>query len=105
MPASTVTFLFTRQLSCAYHSAIMNRPCADGWPFDSVYCGTVPRSALANPAFVVSGFAPSLLKLKLPLKLDVRAAGRVVCSTNNPVFIVCAPFSLVRLPDTLNRVL
>src|SRR5215207_6328902 len=100
-----VKFRFTRQLSCPYHSVSRNRPCAEGWPLDSVYWDTMPRSALANPTFVLFGFAASLLKLKLPLKLDERAAGLVVCSTNTPAFRLCAPFIFVRFPEMLNSVL
>ena len=105
MPASSVRFRFTRQLSCTYHSVIRNWPCADGCPSDSVYSVMAPSNAFAKPTFVLRGFEPSALKLKFPLKLDVRAAGRVVCSTKSPAFIVCAPFSFVMLPETLNKVL
>ena len=53
----------------------------------------------------VAGFEASVLKLKLPLKLDVRAAGRVVCSTKRPIFMLCVPLTFVMLPEKLNSVL
>ena len=83
----------------------MNWPCADGWPFDSWYCVTAPSSPLANPTFVLSGFEPSVLKLSDPLYEEARCAGRVVCSTKSPVLRLCAPFTLVRLPEMLKSVL
>src|SRR4051794_18776683 len=83
----------------------MNSPCALGCPFDSWYCVTAPSRPLAKPRFVLSGFEPSVLKLSDPLNVDARCAGRVVCSTKTPVFRLWAPFTLVRLPDTLNSVL
>ena len=70
-----------------------------------MYSVTDPVSAFANPTLVLLGLPPSLLKLRFPLKLDDRAAGRVVCSTNTPVFRLCAPFSFVTLPETFQSVL
>src|SRR5688572_2802193 len=83
----------------------MNWPCADGWPSDSWYCVIAPRSPFANPMFVLSGFEPSVLKLIVPLYEEARCAGRVVCSTKRPVLMLCAPFTFVRLPETLKSVL
>src|SRR3990170_3744855 len=100
-----VTLRFTRQLSCTYHSALTNCPCADGCPFASWYCEIAPSSALANPTFVFKGFEPSALKLSDPLKVADRWAGRVVCSTKIPAFMLCVPFTFVMLLDTLNSLL
>src|SRR4051812_21656304 len=105
MPASTVNFRVTRQLSCAKNSVFTNSPCAEGWAFDSWYWVTAPSSALAYPIFVFSGFEPSVLKLKVPLNEEDRWAGRVVRSTKIPVFRLCAPFNLVTLPLIVNGAL
>ncbi len=83
----------------------MNWPCADGWPFDSWYCVTAPSSPFANPMLVLSGLDPSVLKLSVPLNVDARCAGRVVCSTKMPVLMLCVPFTFVTLPEMLKSVL
>src|SRR5690242_7281674 len=98
MPASTVNLGVTRQLSCAKNSVFMNKPCAEGWAFDSWYRVTCPSSAFAYPIFVFPGLEPSVSKVKLPLNEEDRCAGRVVRSMKRPVFMLWAPFSFVRLP-------
>ena len=45
------------------------------------------------------------VEASVPLNAEERCAGRVVCSTKIPVFRLCAPFTLVRLPrDVEERV-
>ena len=63
------------------------------------------RQPVGEPDVRVQWVRASALKLKLPLNVEVRAAGLVVCSTNIPVFNEWAPLTLVTLPETLNRVL
>src|SRR5215211_7856329 len=64
-----------------------------------------PSSALAKPTFVLSGLDPSELKLSEPLNVDDRCAGRVVCSTNRPVLMLCEPLIFVTLPEKFHSVL
>jgi hypothetical protein len=57
------------------------------------------------PMFVLRGCALSAAKLNVPLKLDVRWAGRVVCSMKNPTLKVCEPLAFVMFVEKFSRVL
>lgn len=65
----------------------------------------MPRSALANPMFVLNGWDESTPKLRLPLYADRRCTGRVACSTKMPVLMLCGPRIFVRLPVMFHNVL
>ena len=57
------------------------------------------------PMLVFSAFEASVLKLKSPLKFEVRWAGRVVRSRKNPALNVCDPAAFVIFVEKFHRVL